>query len=931
MGRELDQRNFSVSRITSARQREITMRTREVSANLSGEHRLRIAKFDPTTGNSAVVVSEAAPVIQGNYVQRSLEHLHTISPSLGLAPTQPVEFVPDHHIQRTSSGAVAVHLGQHYKDIPIFQASQTVRFAPNGALQETAGTAINIADEKAVATRVSVNDAVLKAAQHVATPAKDELTAKDQFGEPLKLTSVDLNGFAPKLAVAFKNQADQPTLLEAGPFGARFKASLVWFPLKEEVRLAWQVMVTLPDGDGRYRVLVDAETGDILYCHQLIKYIAAKGNVFLVDGDGPRQTVNFPRSLSAYDLDTPDPDLPFFTPLPAGFPDDWVSGPFAAGNCVNAHSDEDGSSIIGIVKDGVVVFDPNSPNSNDQKVLNLFYYNCYIHDYFYLLGFREADGNFQNSNFGRGGEDGDAVEAQVLNHPVEGTASMDADGDGSKPTMKMGLALSTIRPTALDSSVVFHEFTHGVTDRLVGGPNDDSSLEQPQSGGMGEGWSDFTACTINKTKVVGAWVSKKEGGIRKFPYDSNYPHNFGDLGKVVGGIDFSEVHNVGEIWCATLMEMNRNIGSHLGMQLVVDALKLSAANPSFLDMRDAILRALSFKITTGQITAVDGCGARKGIWKAFAKFGMGPGAVTIGPSLFGCVPDFAEPFAGEDEVFRDTWTTGWSSFVAFTLQGKAHHLAYKIGSGDVEISRMKSDAQGIDKLWKDTWAKGWSSFMPFDLNGIPHYLAYNVNTGEVDVDRIRSDGKGIDTIWQGTWTKGWTNLVPFVLNGAQHYLIYKTHTGDVAIGRIGVTGKAENPFWRDTWAGGWTSFVPFVLNSRPHYLAYKVSNGDVNIDRIKSDGKGVETIHAGKFAIGWTSFVPFDLGGKLHQLAYKVGSGDVKIYRIKPGGKGIEILWEDAWTTEWTSMFGFQLKGQWHLLLYKIFHGTAAIDHICDR
>ena len=38
------------------------------------------------------------------------------------------------------------------------------------------------------------------------------------------------------------------------------------------------------------------------------------------------------------------------------------------------------------------------------------------------------------------------------------------------PIMNMGLVTSTNRHTAFDSDVVFHEFMHGVTNRLVGGP-----------------------------------------------------------------------------------------------------------------------------------------------------------------------------------------------------------------------------------------------------------------------------------------------------------------------------------------------------------------------------------------------------------------------------------------------------------------------------
>ena len=38
---------------------------------------------------------------------------------------------------------------------------------------------------------------------------------------------------------------------------------------------------------------------------------------------------------------------------------------------------------------------------------------------------------------------------------------------------------------ALDSSVVFHEFTHGLSNRLVGGPANDHTLDAIQSGSMG--------------------------------------------------------------------------------------------------------------------------------------------------------------------------------------------------------------------------------------------------------------------------------------------------------------------------------------------------------------------------------------------------------------------------------------------------------------
>jgi extracellular elastinolytic metalloproteinase len=70
--------------------------------------------------------------------------------------------------------------------------------------------------------------------------------------------------------------------------------------------------------------------------------------------------------------------------------------------------------------------------------------------------------------------------------------------------MNMGLVTNTNRHTAFDSTVVFHEFTHSLTTRLVGGPQNIFSLDAPQSNSMGEGWGDYTACIINNVTVVGA-------------------------------------------------------------------------------------------------------------------------------------------------------------------------------------------------------------------------------------------------------------------------------------------------------------------------------------------------------------------------------------------------------------------------------------------
>jgi extracellular elastinolytic metalloproteinase len=634
VSRELDRRDFGESKVTPDREAELRSIASEVSERLPGEQRITITSFDATTGNPEEVSLESAPVEEGNYVQRALDYTQGISRALGIEATQPAEFAPDPQVQETTSGAVAVHLQQLYKDIPVFETAQAVRFAPDGAIQDSVGSSVTITEDVDVSPSLSAEEAVLRAAQHVAEPQPDEYGAVDQFGEPLGLTSVDLSGFEPEVSAAFPNRADRPTVLGAGPFEQEIRANLLWFPMDGDVRLTWETVITLPNYEGQYRTIVDAETGEILYCKQLILYVAARGNVYVRDGAGARQMVNFPKILGDYGLPIP-PNLP------PGFPEDWVDVDRTVGNSTFAHQGDTGPSIQGQVQNGVMTFNPASATGADQQVLNIFYYNSYMHDFFYLLGFTEAAGNFQQNNFGRGGLGGDPVDARSHPGPVRGTANMFIRGrpDGVSPTMNMGLVSSTNRHTAFDSSVVFHEFMHGLTTRLVGGPQNTFSLNAPQSGGMGEGWGDYIACIINNVTVVGAWVVNKPGGMRAFRYESNFPDDFGDLGTG----RYTEVHNIGEVWCATLMEMTRNMDENLAVRLVVDALKLSPANPSFLNMRNSILRALDNMRVSGAISTGEHTSARRSIWRAFAKFGMGPGAQSNGAQLTGIVADFDVP------------------------------------------------------------------------------------------------------------------------------------------------------------------------------------------------------------------------------------------------------------------------------------------------
>lgn len=274
-------------------------------------------------------------------------------------------------------------------------------------MKETVGNPVTVGQELTPSPKVSIEDAVLKAAAHVAVPQEDERNQVDPFGQSVPQPAVDLTDFVPKIVTSFEEKPDHPSVLEPGPFADKITCKLIWFPLGidessgggSNLRLTWEVILTMPNFAGQYRVLVDAENGEILYSKQLMRSILARGNIFRQDGSQARQMTEFPCALSDHDFTIP-------SDLPTDFPDQWIDADCTLGNSTKAHLDENGMTLKGVklsVTDNKIIFDPTDPFGDEQKILNIFYYNCFMHDFFYLLGFREADGNFQFNNFGRGG------------------------------------------------------------------------------------------------------------------------------------------------------------------------------------------------------------------------------------------------------------------------------------------------------------------------------------------------------------------------------------------------------------------------------------------------------------------------------------------------------------------------------------------------
>jgi len=279
----------------------------------------------------------------------------------------------------------------------------------------------------------------------------------------------------------------------------------------------------------------------------------------------------------------------------------------------------------------------------DASVSNLFYWNNIIHDIFYAAGFNEVSGNFQENNFGKGGKGVDAVQANAQDGSGYNNANFATPPDGQRPRMRMYLwnAQKPMRDGDLDSGIIVHEYGHGISTRLTGGPANSNCLQSGQAGGMGEGWGDFWAVCFQMKKTSRSGDSYPMGlyanwgkGIRAYPYSTDFkidPQTFSFLNDK---IKYGAVHAIGSVWATILHEVYWELtdkygfdddwyvgtgGNNIVFFNVVDGLKLQPCKPSFVDARDAIL--LADTQNNGGVFLCD-------FWRGFARRGLGYKAVS---------------------------------------------------------------------------------------------------------------------------------------------------------------------------------------------------------------------------------------------------------------------------------------------------------------
>ncbi len=613
----------------------------------------------------------------------AVDYLTSYAANLGLAASDLDNFVVTDLYVSEHTGVTHIYLGQTYGGLEVLGANINVNITADGQVINVGSSFVS-----GLGGWQSKFDLqpMLSASEALASLAAD-------FGWTL--------GAAP-VVISSATELGQPTLLAASGVSSEYiPGGLFYVPTADGgVELAWNLLVETLDGEHVYDAGVSTSDGDVLYWSDWVS--ADTYNVYEQPIESPNHGS---RTLVVNPADA--------VASAYGWHDtDGVAGAeytVTRGNNVHAYADrnDDNAADAGGSPDGGagLVFDfaidlGQQPISyQDAAVTNLFYWNNVIHDIYYQYGFDEVSGNFQVNNYGAGGLGGDDVMAEAQDGADVGNrnnANFYTPPDGSRPRMQMYVwdLTTPMRDGDLDNGIIIHEYTHGLSNRLTGGPGNASALNANQSRSMGEGWSDWYGLMLTQLATDAALAGRGIGtyalgqpitgvGIRTYRYSYDMainPYTYGDISGL------TVPHGAGEVWAATIWDLNWALidgnsldanlpnsglgfdpdlyngtgGNNLAMQLVTDGMKLQPALPTYLDARDAILLA---------DMALTGGANQMTIWTVFARRGMGFSADDGGSAgNMNVTEAFDLPASSQGTVLFDEITYEIGELVTITVR-----------------------------------------------------------------------------------------------------------------------------------------------------------------------------------------------------------------------------------------------------------------------
>lgn len=350
----------------------------------------------------------------------------------------------------TQRGESVVHQRQYFAGLPVYTGSRVVKYRAGVPLKPSAG-GYAIPDDTLSAPRLTCLAAL--------ETALDFLKSRKLVRKTFQARIGSIQSF---------NLPERPQVLIPRPSRKTtpepIRTHLVIFPRSaSKARVAWLIDIC-PEGRERFEVVVSADRkrASVLHCTQAnscaftTNWVTAPGKL---------------ESLETFPLET------FAWPLGDKRPPDtlWETGTGLIG--------PNAASYVGEAK---------KPVAMGKKLAfdNPFVWCNYLHDFFKAFGFDSSLGAFDEN------EDRLEIRTFLDSKPKSGGV-FDNHVDGMSPRMELyGSPHRDGKAAGVDPSIVIHEYTHGVTNRILGGKTDGAPFRGDDAQGLNEGYSDYFALTI---------------------------------------------------------------------------------------------------------------------------------------------------------------------------------------------------------------------------------------------------------------------------------------------------------------------------------------------------------------------------------------------------------------------------------------------------
>ncbi|HEU0073859.1 MAG TPA: M36 family metallopeptidase, partial [Dehalococcoidia bacterium] len=334
-------------------------------------------------------------------------------------------------------------------------------------------------------------------------------------------------------------------------------ATLVYYPIDDELYLAWQILLPALDPLGDWLVMVLAEDGDVALVTNVMPLDT--GRVF----DPNPVATGGPQSVQHCDT----------TAAEGVVDDEYVTRTLLG---INSGQNQLRGQYVDLTAPGILGAYKAAGQASNAS--HNYLYDCNDDRFEEAMVYYHVDTTQRKlQSLGFSGT------SAILAEPIPAHAHYYADCNAFYSPVDTGLHFgdcgANVHDTAEDGDVIIHEYGHAIQDDQVPGWAFGAALVVEQARGMGEGFGDFLAAAMTGSPCIGDWVNFGQNacaGATGLRYLQN-TKTFADFNSCPDNPDGSaEEHCTGEIWGAALWDLVEALGGDqdaidLAITLVIDS------------------------------------------------------------------------------------------------------------------------------------------------------------------------------------------------------------------------------------------------------------------------------------------------------------------------------------------------------------------------